>query len=1702
MSYSGGYIQNSASWSGAPQYITKKQLSTIIYDNNSTNQLYISTGSDYSPYIGLSNGNIIQLPIAYPNFVISSLNFLDTAEPNNISQLVAYDGELFLNGNPVISTLSTSVLNWSKYPAISDVALNDYSIKDVSSIRATEGLFNSLSTYKLFVKDLSANSVSSINLYNKDTIYSSNLNISTLGGSYGSNLSTTLDSLITASTIGASLWAQYPAVQKVDMSNNELTNCYNVNTQGLYATTNGVTTNSLYVGNDGQLWAGNAQFNKIDSGNYHNFTMDANVTVATSDTISCPNFNGYYSNYYLGVNSIDATGILSGFAHTNAHLNLYTNQSAIYLGTVPFGHAELLSDNYEITFPPIVGTTYDFRSAGIVGSTGPGANAWVRWNNDTTGLVPNTSALLELNADTYFGIGSLLGSGRITQTAGSLQSLATFRNQMITGYAQILQPFSFQNICIIEQNAPTGFTGLPIPGVSSNYTRVITNGGGGDSIAVGLGCETSIAANNWIRQSDSGALGSGIMNIYATDEMYLFTEGDMNIGYYNSNTPQEFGSNRPQKVHLYNLVDIYPTSSGVTNWYGNLDMCNHSIFNVNLNLSTASFSTILTGYLDISNNIYQSNARQTTIDILPYYPFIQTNALQMFNSFSSIQSYISSPYTPTRIQTITDTPHNIYSSDFGYTFYSDFTTTDTVVNIQSGNGTLDFYNNGTTTMHFNFYFSPSITPAILPGASLRIIVSNSNSYITEGIPLAPSTIVSSVSINKTNFYQYMYDTVLSVDISGQTQTSNFSNKGNFYISASTINIGGSNNGGYPLSDEPNYPIKMVYDTQFDNNISVSNVTSTRELDISGNAGGVAMYFNNDTNNLTYKFNDIGTKNIDYDNASFLNTNIITTNGIGANSNSFIFVYDNIEMNYKDLSGVTNLRIGNLIGGSGVGNTNLSNDSNGYFHIHNNSNLTIFDNSINLSNNNIIDVAQIDVDFITVNNNPSITLLNDLNMNYSNISNALSITLSDGSNITSLSNDSNNGGIAKFFTTENQFFFTTNNGNSAIIALDYSGIVETFLSNDSAGNFHLSNGYSNIIFEGTTHQDYISGNCNVNVAFNTSIDLQGFNIYSVAELGADNLYPYNNGFITFNAPVNMNNYDLSGANNISVNNIIPNNSNYTIYTPQNTVLAIDTLSNVRDADRGTVTVINDFTINGNLHVDSITTNSNSAINFNAKPIYDIQSVGFVGGSAIGETIQGGSNWLSLSNQTIVNSNLQIVNGVNNPTIILNNGKQNTISVDSNNVFLFNDNISTNTAIVKNLTSGKSNDLFLANKINVLNTLDLSANNIVNLYTLNVGVGTNATLQLYTDSQFAYLNMNNTGTLYNQQALNQQGKGIFYGDSNNNLHISTFGTNHYVYADTIRFITSSISTSYILANGISTNSLSVNNIENVSSITCGNISTNLLSVYQIENISSLVANVVQASRVSSQTINASTSFFQSFVSTPNTTTNNLNVYQLSAYTDTRIRINNGLLPTTTSLTNGTPTAPWFATYSQSNYGILNNTSTLQVSSITSINANNTINISGFVSAPQMMVSSINNKMVPFWSTLNIPPSSFNITGNTNPYILYSNVQFPYTGMWNLSQRAILSKLTGGNSADLHGSIGWARGQFVSTIGLYDGTSVLPYVNQDNFSSPTTLMTQLYVSSGATTRNIIYTDATLNNYTANLYLDTPVIEYVPSLGYGIDR
>jgi hypothetical protein len=173
---------------------------------------------------------------------------------------------------------------------------------------------------------------------------------------------------------------------------------------------------------------------------------------------------------------------------------------------------------------------------------------------------------------------------------------------------------------------------------------------------------------------------------------------------------------------------------------------------------------------------------------------------------------------------------------------------------------------------------------------------------------------------------------------------------------------------------------------------------------------------------------------------------------------------------------------------------------------------------------------------------------------------------------------------------------------------------------------------------------------------------------------------------------------------------------------------------------------------------------------------------------------------------------------------------------------------------------------------------------------------------------------------------------------------------------------------------------------------------------------------------------------------------------------------------------------------------NISFIQSVLVSSIQMNNTQ-----LNTSNITLSSINRKLYPYASTLNIPASTFTLSGTaandiTTPLVLYSNVLFPHAGFFNITQSAIFSR-TADTTNVPQASLFYTPGIYPSTVSNVDGYASLPYLGNANSSSFTTLAETLYVSSTQLTRNIIYSDPTGNAYNANLFMSPITLQYIPN-------
>ena len=249
--------------------------------------------------------------------------------------------------------------------------------------------------------------------------------------------------------------------------------------------------------------------------------------------------------------------------------------------------------------------------------------------------------------------------------------------------------------------------------------------------------------------------------------------------------------------------------------------------------------------------------------------------------------------------------------------------------------------------------------------------------------------------------------------------------------------------------------------------------------------------------------------------------------------------------------------------------------------------------------------------------------NDINLEqHYSLKDALSLQINDGANTIIMCNDAGDGGIARFYTTQNSFFFTTSNGNSAVIQLDYNDVCDTYFSNDTSGYFHLSNTNNTLIFEGLVEIDNIRGYINPNVSFQQPILVDSISPYSGDYvsfpgngISTDFITAYSNPYIGFNNDANLLANNIIDVNQISVDYITAN-SNTIIgitspldlnYRNINNVsnISLDFLSN--NSNRA-IEVFSDFIIDGTLSVVNIT-NGLGYLDFSDNNLRNIPRIDF-------------------------------------------------------------------------------------------------------------------------------------------------------------------------------------------------------------------------------------------------------------------------------------------------------------------------------------------------------------------------------------------------------------------------------------------------------------------------------------------------------------
>ena len=1176
--------------------------------------LFISTIIDHNPQIGITGGNVVDLPSTFQHFQVFDLSAgnldlsgnLDVsgsitsltsinAPIGNITDvesyvtvasyrvetpailmtdttLTAYGGNIYANGHLVGGTASNSnVSQWANYLAINNINANGCNIINVTNLSsisvnsgfiiATQGSFSNFNFSTM--KGTSAN----ISTINNSTMYVnigwfSTLHVSSLDAPGFSNF--------------LSNWSYYPALTDVNANNHNINNVATVNTQVVYAT-NGTTTQSLYVGTGGTTFSGDVRIN--GTGNtfspyWYNLTMDANITTGQANQLYPPTNNQYFSDYHIGINVAD---IESAGAFTLAHLDMASSGWVI-----PTGNVTLSANNYTLLspfiyiddiFPYVHEVTGTFRGNAYYGTTGSGQLAYMRMNYDASavvGKIPNQGALIEINADSYFGIlaNPITTSSRIAITGGRNQSFATYQNTFSAGDFGIWPVNT--NICEIDMYCPIGYLG------GGTTTNRVQGGVAG-------------ARNDMTAEGTLGGYGTE-MNVYSTDLMYIYTNGDLYIG-YGGEVPQytPSGSEQPdtpyQHVHIAQVQDI---TGRTDNGDIGAELVNiNSIQAYTSNAFIKNFNYLI-GY-DI-NFAYPNEYRDipiSTISTLVLTPSFVSTVTVFSNAvfLSSGVEFLSSiyPYRSTvTVSTITTSSFN-YQSNVLANFWNPST-----INSNLNDFVISRWNyiNGISTILQGYQYKGSLVSVNDLMTSNQVVYSNTEidylRYPTTIVPQVPTDVYTPLDLN--------------FAISSLTTSYQYSN-------ATTID---------------------------DYNVTVSSTTAFYYVD-SNNCYGCA--FSNDI--------------VDYPSID----NLVIVAG-WSNQTGFFDVYNGgniipitFQSEYPNegvtINPYTNSRtiFQGQFGDPPIYHEPITTDNLQPFYIS-----TLYQNNTYLTQSGSNTLLEIDLTGIDVNGNPI-------------------------------------GGQG---------------------TLQINGVVDM-----------LGNNIENIlnIYVSQINVDTIATNLSGIVSYNNTINMNYNNILNVNGLTLDNIYANTGTDVYFNNNVNFNNYGIDNCQAIRVD-YIHANLNGTPVFPDG--MQVDTISAYVT---GKTTFNTDIDMNDNyiqgvnfLNVDYITTNANSQIDFQGNTLTSIFSLQLSHGSQILETLYGGTNSIFLDNQTVTNGNFVISNGLANPTLTFDSGKQAFID------FYENFRISSNVDMMYNDISNVGN----------LYATDISANNI-NVSTINGVVPCNQILQ---------------------------------------------------------------------------------------------------------------------------------------------------------------------------------------------------------------------------------------------------------------------------------------------------------------------------------------------------------------------------------------
>ena len=1608
---------------------------------NRTNQggkLSLSPNVSSGSYnLSLQGGNSVLLPTEYQSFTVSTLQFIDTGTPGSLDQLYAYGGQLFFNGERVISTISTSVLDWSLYPAISDVAIQNYNIRDVgflssATINTDDLFFISSLGRKLVVSTLNGNTAFFSSLSNNDRIFTNRLWTNSI--SSGS---------ISTGTLRAN-----------NITTRNLSTL-NISSGSIISDTANITT---------QL---NVKDIELDTFTYPLY--DSNTTYNPGNRVSYT--TGAYQAVLTNLNVTPGENIPLWYPNSSYFVNNFTF-------VVGIGSFKCLSNISGSTTSPNSDESnwIDFSASSA------GSQLWTNINSD-----PPVKCGIVGDVNSYISVGTIVASNaNISSLSGNYANNVSSQLSVLSNFSTTFNPTAYSNWSLYPARSNVNFAGYnanSINTVNTNNTNTnaLTVGGGGQGWNGNAQFNQMASFPYWYNfVMDANITTTNANTIYCPTNNQYFSDWFVATNKLDPLTilPTAITTT---KLHAYSAGNVIPT--------GYIDLRSHN-YRVTTLIPVATLD--YRGQLYLGTEGYGANAYiGINIDGFEAVQNVGTSIIlnadsvagSLLAGFSRITSQAGRNQMLATVQT------QIYAGYLGadpaITYYAGFE--QSLLNAEGGGATQTMRSRGADVLGFpgsrTDITSECPSNTSVP-SQMNIYSSQNGNLYTDGdfyIGYGGSDPRYGYNSDQQKIHIINTNDIQGVTTTGVAITNVNSVQGinsNSFIKNIHYLVGYDTDVVFDINflevpREVRSTIDFKYSTiEFYSNVFIPAANqyftvSTLSSILFAQSSYTSSFMLNQTDVSTFKTN-INSFNVNQFNEVL---------GISTILSSFIINVDRASI--KQIDKVSTIRADNgffsNITNSNIINTNILTATTGNF--------------VNLSTGTITptNVSTLNISTGTIRANEGFfsTLYGNTG-NFNNISTNQLVARNgvfDGISTMNISTNqivARNGlfdGISTINISTNQVVarnglfndltassISTINISTNSITSDSLSTNTILTSNISTNTLNMITGTGNVLsLKSYGSQDPI-------LAIERTIDGVETPEGGFGSVDGQGLILVGFSTLTIQASDDL---KLESGQNIRLSpqeNVIVSASNFIVNRNAN-ISSINT--NFISTFNINATYVDLYSQDSNLDPAIIFSRNIDGEKFNDGSITTNNVGGFLIGAVSTMSIISADDMIIRS----IQGNIGIVSDSSNIVI----GAPSSITLSASETFIpYNLNVSTiSTGIIyadtliayngigtANLTTSNLNTVYAstgsvyANDVNTttMNVSSIIFNNVINQYVNNIDgvsyMNIEAPLKTYNFNYISNTGGNNPGVV---------------------LQFDTTRTGSLTFNANDRFDMNKP----LNVNQISTGSLFVNNsVENsISSlrISSGSLFSGIISSIHTQSSTIRATQTITASTIAVDRIRGAASDTNIFTQ---------NLFPLGAGSQLGYGPTLGgggyynyMFARSTFTTNINPVTDGVTT--SNNIKVTGNLSTQNVFV-------STINRKLY---PYTSTFGILNSASTF---------TFSGTTATTPQIMYSNITFPHIGTYIVQGKNTISKSSGGSGQEPYGYFSLSRGLYPSTFNIQDGFNSIPYLNHQNISTFNTFTSEIYVSSMNTnTRFITYADQSGHNYTINFGLGNLRATYIPSQG-----